>query len=66
MAATQGQLDALEDAYFQGVLTVEYGDKKVTYRSVEQMKQIINEMRRSLGLSTGSTRKYLETGKGLS
>jgi len=66
MAVTREKLEAIEDAYYQGVLSLEYGDKKLTYRSAEKMKQIINEMRRSLGLSTGSTRKYYETGKGLS
>lgn len=37
MAFTQTQLDQLDSAIAQGVLTVEYSDKKVTYRSFNEM-----------------------------
>lgn len=65
MAYTQAQLDALEVALAQGALKVEYGDKSVTYRSLSEMNQIRNIMRRELGIATTTTRKYFETGKGL-
>ena len=37
MPFTQAQLDTLDAAIAQGVLTVEYSDKKVTYRSFNEM-----------------------------
>ena len=40
MAYTQGQLDALEAAIAEGTLKVEYGDKKVEYRSLNEMIRI--------------------------
>lgn len=49
MAFTTEQLTALEEAYAQGVLTVEYSDKKVTYRTKKEMAELINEMKVSLG-----------------
>lgn len=45
---TQAQLDALRAAYAQGVLTYEYDGKRVTYRSRDEMKAIIEEMKASL------------------
>lgn len=40
MAFTQAQLDALDEAIAEGVLVVEYQDKKVRYRSLAEMKSI--------------------------
>ncbi|MTI13353.1 phage head-tail joining protein [Sansalvadorimonas verongulae] len=45
MAFTQQQLNALEDAIAMGTLEVEYGDKKVKYRSLGEMMRIRDMMR---------------------
>lgn len=67
MAYTQTQLTALEEAFAQGVLEVQYSDKKVTYRSLDEMKQIIETIKKSLGTSNtnqvGSVK--MEFSKGL-
>lgn len=49
MAFTQTQLDALETAIAEGTLKVEYGDKKVEYRSLNEMIRIRDIMRSQLG-----------------
>ncbi len=51
MAFTLTEYETLKKAYAQGVLTVEYADKKLTYRSKEEMQQILNEMADELGLN---------------
>lgn len=53
MAYTQQQLDALESAIAEGALEVAYGDKKVKYRSLDEMLRIAAIMRDGLGLNTG-------------
>lgn len=50
MAATQEKLDALEDAISQGILEVEYSDKRVKYRSLNEMIRIATRMKTELGL----------------
>lgn len=65
MAFTQQQLDKLEDAIAQGVLEVQYQDKKVTYRSLDEMMRVRDRIRESLGkASTKSNRTYFKTSKG--
>ena len=65
MAFTQVQLDALEDAIAQGVLTIKYQDKIITYRSLDEMLKLRDTMRRALGLgSTSGQRIYLSHKKG--
>lgn len=66
MAFTTAQLFALESALAQGVLTVEYPDRrKVTYRSQAEMLELRRKMRYDLGLITDrSGRKYAEHSKG--
>lgn len=54
MAYTQQQLDALEAAIAEGALSVKYGDKAVTYRSLDEMLRIRAAMRAALGLSSNS------------
>lgn len=58
MAFTQAQLDALNEAIAQGVLEVEYADKKVRYRSLEEMRSIRDEMNAQLNPSTRKTYSY--------
>lgn len=64
MPYTPEQLTALSDAIAQGVLTVEYADKKVTYRSLAEMKEILYDMKKDLGLAPPS-RRYAAHSKGL-
>lgn len=51
MAFTLEQHDALEGAIAQGALKVKYGDKEVTYRSLDEMVRILNLMKTQLGLN---------------
>jgi hypothetical protein len=46
---TQSDLDALEDAIKGGTKRVEYEDRSVTYRSLEEMMQLRKIMREELG-----------------
>lgn len=57
MAYTQEQYTALCEAIAQGVLKVEYSDKKVEYRSLSEMLQIKKEMEQQLGLSNPANRR---------
>lgn len=54
MAYTLEQLEKLEAAIASGVETVRYGDKTVTYHSLDQMRALRDEMRSSLGVSGGN------------
>ena len=42
---TAEQLAELEAAYAQGVLSVGHGDKRITYRSEEEMARAIDRIR---------------------
>lgn len=66
MAYTIEQHDALEAAIAQGALRVEYGDKKVQYRSLDDMIRILNLMKSQLGLlSPTGGRKYADFSNGI-
>lgn len=66
MAWSQDQLTKLEDAIALGALEVQYQDKKVTYRSLDEMMKLRDRIRESLGqVSTNSKRSYYRTNKGL-
>ena len=56
MAFTHAQLDALETALASGALTVEYDGRRVTYRSVAELKEAIAEVRTALDAAAGKTR----------
>lgn len=49
MSWTQTQLDELEAAIAAGVLSVGHGDKRVQYRSLDDMLRVRDIIRRSLG-----------------
>lgn len=53
------QYRSLTNAIAQGTLTVEYGDKKVTYRSLDEMLRIRNLMIADLGLGDKSSGRKL-------
>ena len=73
MAYTQEQLSALEAALAKGEKRVTFGDKTVEYRSVEELKAAIREVKRGLfepardsGLWPGAPRQIrVTTNKGL-
>jgi hypothetical protein len=65
MAFSQEQLDALEAAIAEGALVVKYADKQITYRSLSEMMQIRDMIRRKLGLlDSGAGRIYPSVSKG--
>ncbi len=72
MAYTQDQLTALESALAKGERRVSFGDKTVEYRSVEELRQAMRDVRRGLmeqsaatGLWPGAPRQIrLNTSKG--
>ena len=45
--------DALMTARFQGVLKVEAGDKRVTYRSDAEMRNALNDLERRIAALEG-------------
>jgi len=66
MAFTQAQLDALEEAIAEGVLTVKYIDKTITYRSLKEMLALREIMRKDLGVTISQpSRTKMEFNKGL-
>ena len=72
MAYTQDQLTALESALAKGERRVTYGDKTVEYRSVEELRVAMRDVRRGLseqatatGLWPGAPRQIrINTSKG--
>ena len=48
MAWTQAEIENLEKAYKEGVLTVEFNGRKTVYRSQAEMKQLLEEARASV------------------
>lgn len=48
MAYTQEQLDALEAALAKGEKRVSFGDKSVEYRTVEELRLAIRDVKRGL------------------
>ena len=67
MAFTQTQLDELERAIAQGARVVKYEDKEITFRSIEDMRDLRREMRRELGIDASDGRLFhnVETRRGL-
>lgn len=55
------QLQALEEALFSGELTVRYADRQVTYRSLDEMRSLRDELNRAvLGVSAKPRRRYFQ------
>lgn len=67
MAYTQAQLDALEVAIAEGTLKVEYGDKKVEYRSLNEMIRIRDLIKSEIAPADqqNGKRTYASFSKGL-
>lgn len=72
MAYTDEQLQALETALARGEKRVSFGDKTVEYRSVDELRAAIREVRKGIaeqaaasGLWPGAPRQIrVTTGKG--
>lgn len=55
MSFSQSQLEALQAALTQGERRVSFGDKTVEYRSVDELRQAIREVKRGLSEQAAST-----------
>jgi hypothetical protein len=55
MSFSQAQLEALQAALTQGERRVSFGDKTVEYRSVDEIRQAIREVKRGLSEQAAST-----------
>jgi hypothetical protein len=66
MAYTVEQVATLEAAIAQGATSVQYADKKVEYRTLADMRSVLNDMKNELGLLTGKKRRFFPSfNKGL-
>ena len=66
MAYTLSQYQIITDAIATGALTVHYGDKTVTYRSLDEMIRIQTIMKNELfpAQNTNNGRKFASFSKG--
>lgn len=65
-AWTTDDLAILEKAIAQGTLRVQYADKLIEYRSLNDMLRTLDLIRKDLGIvSKNAGRKYAEHSKGL-
>ena len=55
MSFTPTQLEALQAALTQGARRVSFGDKTVEYRSVDELRQAIREVKRGLSEQAAAT-----------
>ena len=62
---TPEMLAALENAIATGARDVYYGDKRVSYRSLEEMIRTRDIMRAELRMTSKGGRKYATHSKGL-
>lgn len=64
MAYTQDQLTTLEIALARGEHRVTFADKTVEYRSVDDLKAAIREVKRGLGITNSARQIRITTDKG--
>jgi len=62
---TLEDLQALEKSIAKGVVKVKYTDKEIEYRSLDEMFQLRDAMKRALGCSKKTRRCVMTTSKGL-
>lgn len=67
MAYTQADYDELQAAIARGAKSVAYRDKRVEYRSLDEMRSILAEMGKQLAIpsSRPPSRTYAKFDKGL-
>ena len=63
MAWTQQQLDAIEAAIASGELTVRFGDRMVTYRSMDELLRARDVIRDGLSQQSGSAKERYSFGQ---
>ena len=62
----QERIDALQEAYDSGVLEVEYADKKIKYRNLEEIERILLKLKaEQAGQTKVSRRKYVSFNNGV-
>lgn len=62
----QERIDALQEAYDNGVSEVEYADKKIKYRNLEEIERILEKLKaQQLGQTKISRRKYVYFNSGI-
>ena len=61
-AYTQEQYDTLKNAIAEGALRVEYADKRIEYRSLDQMERLLATMATELGLTPAKQKGYRRVG----
>jgi hypothetical protein len=67
MAWTQSQLDAIEAAIASGELTVRFGDRTVTYRSMDELLQARAVIKEAIDAGAGKVADrfvFAQTSKG--
>jgi hypothetical protein len=64
MAYTENQLTALETALARGEHRVTFADKTVEYRSVEDLKAAIREVKRGLNITNSPRQIRVTSNKG--
>ena len=64
-AYTQQQYVALCAGIAQGVTEVTYGDKKMVFRTLDEMLRTKTLMEKDLGIKVGSRKKFASFSKGL-
>ena len=63
---THDDLKKLDDAIKQGVTQVDYNDRSVRYRSINEMLKIKQHIQQELGINNrGPQRVYASTRKGI-
>lgn len=53
MAYTQSHLDALQEAFASGTLTVTFEGRSITYRSVQELQRAISVVQNSMNQQSG-------------
>lgn len=65
MAYTLEQYNALVEAIATGAMTIQYGGKTVTYRSLADMERLRDTMATELGLIQRVRRRYADFDKAI-
>lgn len=64
MAWTAEQISKLEEAIATGALTVRYADRLVTYRSLDEMQRLLQDMRDEVNGTVRTRRIRVDSVKG--
>jgi uncharacterized FlgJ-related protein len=65
MAWTQTEIDSLKASIAQGVLTVKFANREVTYRSLREMRETLAMMQADVASTTRPRAYVIRSGKGL-